>query len=205
VVNNMDGPPMVPGLSDSSITIPAAMIRKEDGERLFDAIGGQPTPTPTPPAPPPGNPGPPPPPPPPTPQPPSSGPSATLDPVVRFEQPSTCVPNGSTLCLEHGRFRVRARWTTRQGAVGDGHAVSLTGDSGHFWFFDAANVEIVLKVKNACGAPFNHYWFFAAGLTDVDTVIEVADTRTGRVLTYHNPQERPFPAVQDTDAFPTCP
>lgn len=42
-------------------------------------------------------------------------------------------------------------------------------------------------------------------LTDVDTVIEVADTQSGRVLTYHNPQGRAFPAVQDTSAFPTCP
>ena len=57
----------------------------------------------------------------------------------------------------------------------------------------------------SAAAPFNHFWFFAAGLTDVDTVIEVADTRTGRVLTYHNPQGRAFPAVQDTTAFPTCP
>ena len=71
----------------------------------------------------------------------------------------------------------------------------------------AASFENVSNspAKNACGAPFNHYWFFAAGLTDVDTLIEVADTRTGRVLTYHNPQARPFPAVQDTDAFPTWP
>ena len=36
-------------------------------------------------------------------------------------------------------------------------------------------------------------------------MIEVADTKSGRVLTYHNPQGRAFPAVQDTDAFPTCP
>ena len=39
----------------------------------------------------------------------------------------------------------------------------------------------------------------------LDVVIEVADTATGRVLTYHNPIGTPFPPVQDTDAFPTCP
>jgi hypothetical protein len=100
---------------------------------------------------------------------------------------------------------VRGRWTTRQGSTGDAHAVPLTSDSGHFWFFEPDNVEVVLKVKNACAPPFNHYWFFAAGLTDVDVVIQVADTQSGRVLTYHNPQLRAFPPVQDTDAFPTCP
>jgi hypothetical protein len=128
-----------------------------------------------------------------------------MAPVVTFEAPSSCLENGTTLCLENDRFRVRARWTTRDGATGAGNARSLTGDSGHFWFFEPENVELVLKVKNACAAPFNHFWFFAAGLTDVDTLIEVADTHSGRVLTYHNPQGRAFPAVQDTVAFPTCP
>jgi hypothetical protein len=128
-----------------------------------------------------------------------------MKPGVSFEAPSTCVENTTTLCLEHDRFRVRARWTTRQGATGDGRAMSLTGDSGYFWFFQSDNVEIVIKIKNACAAPYNRFWVFASGLTDVDTVIEVADTKSGRVLTYHNPQQRAFPPVQDTDAFPTCP
>jgi hypothetical protein len=200
VVNNIDGPPMAPAGSDASITIPAVMIRKDDGDRLFAAIGGgQPAPTPTPPPPPPPNTNPQ-----PTPPPPSNEP-ASLNPVVTFEGPSACVESMTTLCLEHDRFRVRARWTRRDGSTGAAHAVPVTGNSGHFWFFESDNVEIVLKMKNACAAPFNHFWFFAAGLTDVDTVIEVADTQSGRVLTYHNPQGRAFPAVQDTDAFPTCP
>ena len=40
VVNNIDGPPMAPGGNDASITIPVVMIRKDDGDRLFAAIGG---------------------------------------------------------------------------------------------------------------------------------------------------------------------
>ena len=42
----------------------------------------------------------------------------TLRPAVTFEAPSTCVENGTTLCLEHDRFRVRARWTKRDGTTG---------------------------------------------------------------------------------------
>ena len=48
VVNNFDGPPMAPGGNDPSITIPVVMIRKDDGDRLFAAIGGTP-PAPIPP------------------------------------------------------------------------------------------------------------------------------------------------------------
>jgi hypothetical protein len=211
IVNNEAGPPMPMGGTDPSITIPVVMVRQDDGARLAQVIGGsQPTPTPTPPAPPPppnATPTPKPsasPTPTPTAPPPSSEPT-TLNPVAGSEPPSTCVPNPTTLCLENGRFRVRARWTTLEGATGTGNAVALTGDSGYFWFFESTNVEVVLKVKNACVAPFQHFWFFAAGLTDVDTSIEVADTKSGGVLTYHNPQGRAFPPVQDTDAFATCP
>jgi hypothetical protein len=188
VVNNVPGPPIAPGGSDSSISIPVVMVRKDDGALLLQALGAsQPNPTPPPPPPPP------------------SASAGNIVPEVRSEAPSTCVENGSTLCLENDRFRVRARYTTRAGSTGNGHAVALTADSGHFWFFDPENVEVVLKVKNACAAPWNHFWVFAAGLTDVDVALEVADTMTGRVLTYHNPQGRAFPPVQDTDAFPTCP
>ena len=165
VVNNVPGPPMAPGGTDTSITIPVVMVRQDDGALLFQSLGGsQPTPTSTPPHPPTG-PTPtktPTPSPTPTTQPPSSEPG-TLDPVVTFESPSTCVANATTLCLETNRFRVRARWTTRAGATGNGNAASLTGDSGTFWFFEQANVELVLKVKNACGSAFNNFWFFAAG------------------------------------------
>jgi PA domain-containing protein len=217
IVNNVAGPPMALGGTDDTITIPSVMVRQDDGNRLFEASVSQgPAPTPTPTKTPGGGPGPTatptrtptprPPTPTPTPssQPPSSSP-ATLDPEASTEPPSTCVENGTTLCLENDRFRVRARYTTRAGASGDGHGVALTGDSGYFWFFDPDNVEVVLKVKNACAAPFDHYWVFAAGLTDLDVVIQVADTQTGHVLTYHNPQQRAFPPVQDTDAFQTCP
>ena len=197
VVNNVAGPPMAPGGTDSSIAIPVVMVRQDDGALLLQALGAS-QPNPTPPPPPPSNPTP-------TPPPPPTSSAGTIVPSVGSESPSTCVENGSTLCLENDRFRVRARYTTRGGSSGNGHAVALTGDSGHFWFFDAENIEVVIKVNNACAAPFNHFWVFAAGLTDVDVVIEVADTKSGRVLTYHNPQGRPFPPVQDTDAFPTCP
>jgi hypothetical protein len=200
VISDQGGPPIAMGGNDPSIDIPAVMIRRDDGARITQAIGAGTTPPPAPPPPPgPGTPKPP--------LPPggSNAGSPTIDPAVSHEAPSTCVANGETLCLENGRFRVRARWRQASGNAGSGHAVVLTGDSGYFWFFDPNNVEVTLKVKNACQAPFQHFWFFAAGLTNVEAVIEVVDTRSGRVLTYTNPVGRAFPPVQDTDAFPTCP
>ena len=115
-----------------------------------------------------------------------------------------CVAGATTLCLNGGRFRVEATFQTAEGANGVGQAQPLTDDTGYLWFFDEDNVEVVVKVLNACGID-GHYWVFAGGLTDVRVVITVTDTKTGVPKEYRNPQKTPFAPVQDTEAFATCP
>jgi hypothetical protein len=116
---------------------------------------------------------------------------------------SNCLPGDAHLCLAGNRFQVSATWTTSTGS-GAGHAVSLTPDTGYFWFFDSTNVEVVLKVLNACS--FNQrFWVFAGGLTNVQVHLTVTDTMTGTVKAYDNPQGRAFQPVQDTSAFAACP
>lgn len=115
-----------------------------------------------------------------------------------------CLPDVTTLCLENSRFQVKAKWTTKDSS-GDGQAVSLTGNSGYFWFFGADNVEVVVKLLNACATPTPSFWFFASGLTNVGVDLTVTDTNTGATKTYHNPLNQPFVAIQDTGAFSTCP
>ena len=116
--------------------------------------------------------------------------------------PSGCSANSTTLCLSNGRFRVQTRWATSNGQSGDGQAVPITGDTGYFWFFNSANVEMVLKVLDACPS---RYWVFAGGLTNVQVTMTVTDTKTGTVKTYNNPQGQAFQPIQDTNAFATCP
>jgi hypothetical protein len=118
--------------------------------------------------------------------------------------PQACVADDQTLCLNQGRFRVRTQWATGDGQTGNGQAVSLTDDTGYFWFFNSANVEMVVKVLNACN-PFARYWFFAGGLTDVQAQINVTDMLTAAQRQYVNPQGTPFQPIQDTAAFATCP
>jgi subtilisin family serine protease len=117
----------------------------------------------------------------------------------------TCAAGPTSLCLG-GRFRVEAGWATPDGASGAGNAVELTDDTGYFWFFNQDNVEVLVKVLDACGDPaFHRYWVFAAGLTDVEVDLTVTDTATGAVRPYHNPQRTPFVPVLDIQAFDTCP
>ena len=99
---------------------------------------------------------------------------------------------------------VRSDWTTFQGQSGAGQAFALTADTGYFWFFGAANVEMVIKVLDGCGVN-GSVWVYAGGLTDVLTQVRVRDTVTDQVWERTNPQQTPFQPIQDVNAFPVCP
>jgi hypothetical protein len=112
----------------------------------------------------------------------------------------TCTPNATTLCLNGGRFSVTSQWRTKQNASGSGRAVPLTSDTGYFWFFDQKNVEVVVKVLDACSIS-NRAWVFAAGLSDVEVDMTVTEVATGKKQVYRNPAGTAFLPIQDTAAF----
>jgi hypothetical protein len=117
----------------------------------------------------------------------------------------TCTPNTTTLCFGGARFMVQMEWTKPDNTSGAGNAVSLTDDSGYFWFFDPTNIEAVIKVLDGC-AINNAHWVFTAGLTNVQVLTTVTDTKTGIIYTNTNPQGTAFVPIQATNAFPSsCP
>lgn len=118
--------------------------------------------------------------------------------------PNACIPDGDTLCLNNGRFKVEATYQTTQGS-GTAQVVKLTDETGYFWFFNSNNVESVVKVLNACGLN-SRYWVFTAGLTNQGVDITVTDTlNPASVKHYVNPLNRTYVTVTDTAAFATCP
>jgi hypothetical protein len=117
---------------------------------------------------------------------------------------TTCPPDAHTLCLNDGRFSVSASFTASpQGLPVQATAVPLTADTGYFWFFDVANIELVVKVLTGC-AVNDSYWVFAGGLTNTGVELNVTDTVTGVVQRYSNSVGTPFQPIQDSSAFP-CP
>ena len=114
-----------------------------------------------------------------------------------------CVNGRNRFCSTGDRFDVSVTWRDPQGNTGSGRAVPLTSDTGYFWFFNEANIELVIKVLNACTINQRH-WVFAGGLTNVEATITVRDKMTGSVKTYHNNQGTAFQPVQDTSAFAGC-
>lgn len=116
-----------------------------------------------------------------------------------------CTPSGVHLCLNQDRFRVGLTFRDLQGNLRHPMAQPLTEDTGVFTFFDEDNIEVVVKVLDACVDPFQHFWVFAAGLTNLEVTMEVTDFLTGEFNTYDNEAGTPFELISDTSAFATCP
>jgi WD40 repeat protein len=111
-----------------------------------------------------------------------------------------CTAGETTLCLNQGRFQVQVQWTDFQGSSGEGRAVGLTLDTGYFWFFSPANVELMVKVLD--GRELNgHFWVFYGALSNVEYTLTVTDVVSGASKTYFNPSGR-LASVADTRAFP---
>lgn len=119
--------------------------------------------------------------------------------MTPVQAPGTCAANATTLCLNGGRFKVQATWRTATDHDA-AQALPQTADSGQFFFFNEDNVELVVKALNGCGVN-ERYWVFASGLTDVEVLVTVTDTETGRSRRYFNPQGKAFAPVTDTEAF----
>ena len=116
-----------------------------------------------------------------------------------------CAPGTNSLCLQQSRFEVTVDYRTAQGEAGTAKRVPFgSADSGLFWFFNADNWEMLVKVIDGCGLNQN-YWVFAAATTDVEYTLRVRDTQTGDVAEYFNPLGTAAPAINDTMALATCP
>ena len=120
------------------------------------------------------------------------------------EELGNCTPSDTHLCLNSGRFQVEIDWRTATG-TGVGEVVPFgSDDSGLFYFFNAENWELLIKVLNGCDIN-NRFWVFAAATTDVGYTLKVTDTERNQTRTYINPLGVAADAITDTSAFATCP
>ena len=128
--------------------------------------------------------------------------SFDLQPIAPY---AGCEAGSTHLCLNQGRFLVRAIWGDYLGNSGSGIATQVTPDTGYFHFFTPNNVEVLVKALDGCDARLgHHFWFFAGGLTDVQVELRVFDTVTGDYRLYTNTRGTTFDPILDIDAFDTC-
>ena len=124
--------------------------------------------------------------------------------VTTFAVPGPCVADAQTLCLG-GRFRARAVWKAADGQTGAASVLPVPSrDSGILWFVSPDNLELLVKVLDGC-ADNGRHWIFTGPATNVQYLLTVTDTHTGKVRVYFNPQGVTPRAVTDTLAFAGCP
>jgi len=143
--------------------------------------------------------------PPPPPPPPPSAPPPTGN-------TTPCVRTPQTACLLQNRFEVKVAMKNfasppiifpgvvqlYQGAS------SETNQSVSFYSFKKGNVEVFVKMVDACDVASDAFWLFAAGATNAETHVVVRDSHTGVIRTIDNPSGQLFMPVANTQAFKTC-
>jgi hypothetical protein len=114
------------------------------------------------------------------------------------------------LAFLNGRFQVKLLHgaTVSASAVSGGQpspSVRISDQSGYFWFFGSASMELTVKLIDG-RAVNGHFWLFAASMTIEPFVLEVIDTQ-GRcgappcVKLYANPAGTNRNFI-DVEAFP---
>ena len=102
-------------------------------------------------------------------------------------------------CL--GAFQISIEWIDpATGATHQASGVPLSDDSAYFWFFDANNIELIVKVLDG-HAVNGHWWVFYGALTDVEYTLRVDWPDRNLSRSYHNPAHH-MESHGDTQAFP---
>ena len=126
-------------------------------------------------------------------------PGSPADPAI----PASPPPGGQLLgasspVLIDDRFEVSVEWS-QDGFGGSGLGKQINRDSAAFYFFDPANVEVVVNLID--GRPVNgKRWVYFGSMSNVEFTLRVKDLESGQTRTYFNPAGT-FASVGDTQAF----
>lgn len=105
----------------------------------------------------------------------------------RMLRAASCRPGKNTACLSKGRFELTGTWRNQySGASGQMGASRISDLTSSFFFGSAGNVELLAKVADLG----NRIGFFYGAMSDLEYTLNVRDTVTGEVKTYHNPAGR---------------
>lgn len=116
-------------------------------------------------------------------------------------QPSGCDAGDDALCLLQGRFQVEvAGWNQRGREPKLGHVSPHSDNTGLFWFFEAANIDLTVKILDG-RATNGAFWLFHSPLSDLEYWVIATDTWTGHSRLYH---KGPYSLCggADVQAFP---
>jgi choice-of-anchor B domain-containing protein len=111
--------------------------------------------------------------------------NVSLVPVYRAAKKGACAKGKDGLCLSSNRFLAKVTWRNQfNGSSGKGKPKPLSGVTGSFAFTEPSNTELLVKVLDVGGGRILVIW---GAMSNLEYTLEVTDTKTGKVKTYHNP------------------
>lgn len=111
------------------------------------------------------------------------------------------VPDHDTLRLHGGRFTVKVRYLADDGEWYSARVVpgvELGQEAGLFYFFNRDNIEVLVKVLDACSIN-DRRWVYGSAATDLSYAVEVSDVETGRHFEF---RPAPLTVLADTWSIP---
>jgi hypothetical protein len=109
----------------------------------------------------------------------------------------SCKNGPNTLCFLNGRFKAEVDWRNQfDGRSGKAGGIRSSDVTGLFYFTDASNIELVVKMLDF-GGPVK---LFYGALSDLEYTLHVTDLSTGVTKDYFNPAGR-FCGGLDDNAF----
>lgn len=116
-----------------------------------------------------------------------------------------CRQSETALCLLDDRFRVEASWSTRAGGPGAVRDPQVSDSTGLLRPFSGSRVKMLVKMLDACRVRgLAGFWVFAAATADLEVVLSITDTVTGRRRDYLAHGGAPGLAVVDVTTFNDC-
>lgn len=116
-----------------------------------------------------------------------------------------CSAAKGTICLGlDNRFEFKASYEFSNGNTGKVDLIRQGRDSALGHFGDENNIELLMKIKRACGLV-NLWWVFVGGTTDQGITVDVRDTTTGQINTSVNRVGQKFRTVTGLDSNFPCP
>jgi hypothetical protein len=128
--------------------------------------------------------------------------------LVDILLPPPCAPDGETVCLLDGRFRIDVQFTeggvTGPGGVFASGSVDPVTDDVLFFFSNPSDPALRLEVSDHCNDN-GFFWVALTPMIDLTYDITGEDTQTGVRRSYSNQLGEPVAPLLDTTAFETCP
>jgi len=109
----------------------------------------------------------------------------------------SCQSTANAICLLNGRFRLELDWRNQfDSSSGRGTGKKLSELTAAFSFTDPANLEVLVKTLDFG----DHVLVLYGTLSNLEYMLRVTETTTGRVKTYFNPANN-YCGGLDSNAF----